>query len=146
MKKKKEHVVPLSNRALEIVRHLRPRKGVLVFSGPDGEKMSDALMLAVIRRMDNRSLKSEGPGWRDLKGKRVVPHGFRSTFRDWAGECTSNPREVIENALAHLLKDKSEAAYARGTQLEKRKALMDSWMQYCAQLPKGKARKPRQNQ
>ena len=57
----------------------------------------------------------------------ITVHGFRSTFRDWAGETTSFPREVIEAALAHRLKDKAEAAYARGDLFEKRRKLMDAW-------------------
>ena len=59
-------------------------------------------------------------------------HGFRSTFRDWAGEITAFPREVIEHALAHQLKDKAEAAYARGSLFQKRQALMADWAAYCA--------------
>ena len=62
----------------------------------------------------------------------VTQHGFRSTFRDWAGETTSYPREVIEHALAHQLKDKAEAAYQRGDLLMKRSQLMSAWGKYCA--------------
>jgi integrase len=62
----------------------------------------------------------------------VTAHGFRSTFRDWAGETTAYPREVIEHALAHQLKDKAEAAYARGTLFDKRAQLMDEWAKHCA--------------
>jgi integrase len=58
-------------------------------------------------------------------------HGFRSTFRDWAGETTAYPREVIEHALAHQLQDRAEAAYARGTLLDKRRHLMDDWARFC---------------
>ena len=57
----------------------------------------------------------------------ITVHGFRSTFRDWAGETTSFPREVIEAALAHRLKDKAEAAYARGDLFAKRREVMDAW-------------------
>ena len=62
----------------------------------------------------------------------LTQHGFRSTFRDWAGETTAHPREVIEHALAHSLKDKAEAAYARGTLMAKRARLMADWGKYCA--------------
>jgi integrase len=62
----------------------------------------------------------------------ATTHGFRSTFRDWAGDCTSFPREVAEMALAHVVKDDTEAAYRRGTALEKRRGLMDAWSKYCA--------------
>jgi integrase len=58
-------------------------------------------------------------------------HGLRSTFRDWAGEVSHHPREVIEHALAHQLKDKAEAAYARGVMLAKRRALMADWARHC---------------
>ena len=61
-------------------------------------------------------------------------HGFRSTFRDWAGETTNYPREVIEHALAHKLKDKAEAAYARGTLFDKRKGLMSDWARECGTI------------
>ncbi len=62
----------------------------------------------------------------------LTVHGFRSAFRDWAGESTNHPREVIEHALAHQLKDKAEASYARGTLFEKRRVLMADWAAHCA--------------
>jgi integrase len=65
----------------------------------------------------------------------LTVHGFRSTFRDWAGETTQHPREVIEAALAHRLKDKAEAAYARGDLFTKRRRLMDDWASYLASVP-----------
>lgn len=58
-------------------------------------------------------------------------HGFRSAFRDWAAECTPHPSEVAEMALAHIIKDKTEAAYRRGELLEKRRALMADWAKFC---------------
>jgi len=64
-------------------------------------------------------------------GSPVTAHGFRSTFRDWAGETTAYTREVIEHALAHQLKDKAEAAYARGTSFDKRRRLMAEWAGFC---------------
>jgi len=64
----------------------------------------------------------------------LTVHGFRSTFRDWAGETTAHPREVIEHALAHQLKDKAEAAYQRGTLLQKRRLLMADWSAYCEKI------------
>ncbi len=129
MKADKEHTIPLSPRAVEIVRAMaKPEAPYLFSGGEDGETLSNAAMLALIKRMDAKATD----GWKDDKGRRIVPHGFRSTFRDWAGECSNFPREVIENALAHQLKDKAEAAYARGTQLAKRKALMESWATFCS--------------
>jgi integrase len=74
--------------------------------------MSDMTLTAVLKRMGRKDL---------------TQHGFRSTFRDWAGETTSFPREVIEHALAHKLKDQAEAAYQRGDLLQKRRLLMEEW-------------------
>lgn len=79
--------------------------------------MSDMALLSVLKRMGHNKL---------------TQHGFRSTFRDWAGETTAYPREVIEHALAHQLKDKAEAAYQRGDLLAKRSCLMTDWGKYCA--------------
>ena len=84
-------------------------------------------LTALLRRMQG----DDAPIWTDTAGEAITVHGFRSTFRDWAGEATAHPREVIEHALAHLLKDKAEAAYARGDLLAKRRALMADWAAYC---------------
>ncbi len=65
----------------------------------------------------------------------MVPHGFRSTFRDWAGEMRPEPREVVERALAHTIPNRAEAAYARSDLLERRRALMDAWGELCSRLP-----------
>ena len=67
-----------------------------------------------------------------MKRSDLTVHGFRSTFRNWAAERTSFPREVAEAALAHVLDDKTEAAYQRGDMLEKRRRLMDAWAEFCA--------------
>ena len=64
----------------------------------------------------------------------ITAHGFRSTFRDWAAERTSFPSEVVGMALAHVVEDKTEAAYRRGDLFEKRRRLMDAWADYCAKL------------
>ena len=66
-------------------------------------------------------------------GIEAVPHGFRSTFRDWAAEETDHPREVIEAALAHVVRNRVEAAYARSDLFERRRILMDDWARYLAQ-------------
>lgn len=119
MKAKKEHRVPLSPQAVAVLREVLPLKGAddaPAFPTPKGGHLSGMAMLAVLRRMGRGDL---------------TVHGFRSTFRDWAGEMTGFPREVIEHALAHQLKDKAEAAYARGTLFEKRRRLMDEWATYC---------------
>jgi integrase len=86
----------------------------------------------LVRGMACDSLaEGELPRWRDGEGRAVVPHGFRSTFRDWAGETRNDGRDVVEAALAHTIKDKAEAAYARSDLLEKRRVLMDAWAEYC---------------
>ena len=91
----------------------------LVFPAPRGGMLSDMTLSAVMKRMKVDA----------------VPHGFRSTFRDWAGESTAYPREVIEHALAHQLKDKAEAAYARGTLFDKRRRLMADWATFIETKP-----------
>jgi len=70
-----------------------------------------------------------------MKRDDITPHGFRSSFRDWCAEQTNFPREIAEAALAHTLKDKTEAAYQRGDLLEKRRKLMDAWSQYANRSP-----------
>lgn len=112
MKAGKEHRVPLTKAALAVISSKKDEDKNLLFPAPRGGKLSDMSLSAVLKRMGI---------------KNITVHGFRSTFRDWAGETTSHPREVIEHALAHQLKDKSEAAYARSDLLEKRRKLMEDW-------------------
>ena len=120
MKAKKEHRVPLSGRALEILRELkgdREQPAGFVFPGERRDQpLSSMALLMLLRRMEVTA----------------TAHGFRSSFRDWVGDKTSFPREVAEAALAHGIGDKAEAAYRRGTALEKRRELMESWASYCA--------------
>lgn len=117
MKAGKEHRVPLSKEAVALLKALpRLEDCEYVFPAPKGGKLSDMALTAVLRRMERADL---------------TQHGFRSTFRDWAGETTAYPREVIEHALAHQLKDKAEAAYQRGDLLAKRARLMVDWAKYC---------------
>lgn len=120
MKANKEHVVPLSSRALEILRAMQAHQtdqSPYVFHGVKiGKHLSNGAFLQILKRMNR---------------KEITPHGFRSTFRDWAGESTAFAREVIEHALAHQLKDKAEAAYQRGTLLNKRAKLMQAWADRC---------------
>lgn len=123
MKARKEHRVPLTQAAVELLGslpHDRREKHALIFASGKGSQFSDMALTAVLRRMDVKD---------------ATVHGMRSTFRDWAGETTSFPREVIEHALAHRLKDKAEAAYARGTLFDKRRKLMDAWSRYLASEP-----------
>ena len=117
MKAGKEHRVPLSDAALALLRELPRIAGTdLVFPAPRGGLLSDMTLVAVTRRM----------------GVAAVPHGFRSTFRDWCSERTNHPREVAEMALAHTIGDKVEAAYRRGDLFEKRRALMSEWAAFLA--------------
>ena len=118
MKAGREHRVPLSNRAMSILKQLRDADcGEFVFPGQKPKKpLSNMAMEMVLRRM---------------KIENATVHGFRSSFRDWAGNVTSFPREVTETALAHVIGDKAEQAYRRGDALDKRRALMDAWAAYC---------------
>jgi integrase len=142
MKARRTHRVPLSAPALGILalmQEQRPEqasRGDLVFPGSDGAMLSDMTISAVVRRMNEAAAGDDPeapPRWRDYEGRSVVPHGFRSTFRDWAGETRSEGREVVERALAHVVRDKAEAAYARSDLLEKRRALMQAWGEWCSQ-------------
>jgi len=118
MKAAREHRIPLSDRALAILEKLsEARTGDLVFPGQRaGKPLSAMAMQMVLRRM-----KLDG----------VTVHGFRSAFRDWAGNETHFPREIAEAALAHVIGDKAEQAYRRGDALEKRRGLMEAWANYC---------------
>lgn len=137
MKGRRTHRVPLSAAALEVLRAVRPdrpRADALVFPGADDAMLSDMTVSAVVRRMNEPAAGDDPeapPRWRDHEGRAVVPHGFRSTFRDWAGETRTEGREVVEHALAHAIKDKAEAAYARSDLLEKRRPLMEAWGAFC---------------
>ncbi len=115
MKAGKEHRVPLSRQALELLKALPKSKSRFVFPAVRGGMLSDMTLSAVTRRM----------------GKEAVPHGFRSTFRDWCAEHTNYPREVAEMALAHTIGNAVEAAYRRGDLFEKRRKLMQEWANYC---------------
>jgi integrase len=120
MKAGKEHRVPLSDRALEIlasVNEVDGKEGFLLPGRSAGEPLSNMAMLKLLQRMGRTDL---------------TVHGFRSTFRDWAAERTKFPNEVVEMALAHAIGDKVEAAYRRGDLFEKRKLLMHTWASYAA--------------
>lgn len=134
MKAGKMHRVPLPPAAVQLLRSIQPRgvtAGALVFPGVrSGKPLSDMSLTAVVRRMNEDS--GDAPTWRDqVSGEAITVHGFRSTFRVWAGERTSQPRELVEAALAHTLKDKVEAAYARTDLLERRRPLMEEWAAHC---------------
>jgi integrase len=116
MKARREHRVPLSARAVEIVQSMQGLS-TFVFPGARHDKpLSDMTLTAALRRMQRGDLTA---------------HGFRSTFRDWCAEQTAYPSEVAEMALAHTVGDKVEAAYRRGDLFEKRRRLMDDWAARC---------------
>lgn len=116
MKAGKAHRVPLNTRAVEIYEYLskhRTNDSLFPSKHHKKENISNMSLIAIMRRMPTYS--------------QYVPHGFRSTFRDWAAETTEYPNETVELALAHTIKNKSEAAYRRQDQLEKRIRLMEEW-------------------
>jgi len=136
MKAGKEHIIPLSNKAVAILNTLTEGSPTdLVFPGVRGGSMSDVTLSKQLKTLHKHKKKLDGVGYVDphQDEKVITPHGFRSTFRDWAGEQTNFQREVIEHALAHQLKDKAEAAYQRKTSVPKRIKLMQEWADYCAQ-------------
>jgi len=141
MKAGKEHTVPLSARALDILKAVQPlnTRGLSeapVFPTTRGGHLSAMAMSMLLRRMHNASKANGGAGYSDPKAKRMATvHGFRSTFREWAGEQTAFARETVEHAMAHQLADKAEAAYQRGNMLPKRVKLMEAWAKYCASIP-----------
>lgn len=133
MKAGREHRVPLSRRALDILHILRPHSGEYIFPSPRGGHLSNMAMAMELRRIHKREVQSGGQGFFDPKQKRpAVVHGFRATFRDWSDEQTDYPHEMKEMALAHTIANKSEAAYRRGDLFEKRRKMMDDWADYCA--------------
>ena len=117
MKSKREHRIPLCGRAVEILeaaRALGDGRGVLVFPSQGGKPIS---ITRLPRMLHNLKVAA-------------VPHGFRSSFRDWAAEETNHPREVVEAALAHVVTNQTEAAYARSDLFDRRRRLMQDWADY----------------
>lgn len=125
MKAGREHVVPLSEPAAALFERMRAyrRAGCdLVFPGQArGKPLSDMTLTKALRDM----------------GLDITAHGFRSTFRDWVAEKTQWPADLAEAALAHVVSDKTVAAYQRGTMLEKRRDLMAAWANYCGSESSG---------
>lgn len=116
MKAGKEHRVPLSPRAVEILEAVKPLNKASLFPADKRGKLSTMAMTMLLRRMKQD----------------CTVHGFRSGFRDWAAECTAYAHEVAEMALAHTIENKVERAYRRGDLFEKRRRLMTDWASYCA--------------
>ena len=130
MKANREHRVPLSSQAMDLLLCLPRVKGNNhIFPGMKaGRSLSNMSLLQFMRGL--------GYGTNGEQGN-YVPHGFRSSFRDWTGEVTSYPRDVAEMALAHTIENKVEAAYRRGDLFEKRRAMMQEWADFI--MPTGKA-------
>lgn len=114
MKAGAEHVVPLSDAAMAVLAKVKPPTftATTPVFGIGGAARSNMAMAMLLRRMNYRH---------------VTTHGFRSTFRDWAGDATSYPREIVEQALAHTIQNKAERAYRRGTAVDRRRMLMEEW-------------------
>ena len=126
MKAHREHRVPLSARALAILREMdADRNGkddnAFIFPGPNPRRpLSNVALLRLLERMQLDNL---------------TVHGFRSSFRDWAAERTNSPNHVVEMALAHTVSDKVEAAYRRTDLFERRRRLMQQWATFCTSAP-----------
>ena len=124
MKAKRHHRVPLSARALQILEAARTFEdgSGLVFPSPRARAISDNTISKLLREL----------------AIEAVPHGFRSSFRDWAAECSDAPREVCELALAHVNSDRVEAAYRRTDLFERRRVLMEDWSRFVEGAVAGK--------
>jgi integrase len=110
--------VPLSDAAVVALKAVKGRSKRYMFPGhKPGSHLSNMAMMQVLKRLDRTG---------------ITVHGFRSTFRDWCAESTNYPSDVAEMALAHALRDKTEAAYRRGDLFEKRARLMADWANYCS--------------
>ena len=127
MKIPRDHRVPLSPPAMLILHELKAKLGrtpdgaAFVFTSPRSTRaLSNMALLATLKRMKHGD---------------ITTHGFRSTFRDWAAECTNFPSEVAEAALAHAVSDAVEAAYRRGDLFDKRRRLMEAWAHFCTRTP-----------
>ena len=120
MKARRAHRVPLSGRALKVLEEARglEQGGGLVFpGGRAGQPLSDMVHTSLLRRL----------------AIPAVPHGFRSSFKDWCIQCTDTPWAVGEAALAHTLGNSTETAYARSDLFERRRVLMEAWATYLAE-------------
>lgn len=140
MKASREHRVPLTDPALAIIEAMpKLADSPYVFAAPRGGMLSDMTLSKVMRDMQARGEKAaqeagldpDTAGWRDPRsGRPAVPHGLRSTFRDWAAERTDYPRDMAEIALAHNVGSEVERAYRRGDMIEKRRAMMADWAKF----------------
>ena len=139
MKMGKEHRVPLSACAVAMLEALpRLRDNLLVFPAARGGQLSDMTLSATMKRMHESDMAQGGTGFIDRTSKRpAVPHGLRSTFRDWAAEMTQFPGDMAEVALAHKISNAVEASYRRGDMIEKRRRMMCDWADFVGGEIKG---------
>ncbi len=139
MKMGKEHRVPLSARAVALLKALPRMKGnPLVFPAARGGMLSDMTLSATMKRMHEAEILQGNTGFLDRVSKRAaVPHGLRSSFRDWVAEQTTYPGEMAEVALAHRISNAVEASYRRGDQIEKRRRMMGDWADFISGRSRG---------
>ncbi len=132
MKMDREHRVPLTDAALQLLEALPKFQGnPLVFPAPRGGQMTDMTMSAAMKRVHAADIAAGGSGFVDrVSGRTAVPHGLRSTFRDWVAERTEFPGDMAEIALAHKISNAVEASYRRGDMVEKRRAMMAAWADF----------------
>lgn len=124
MKARRPHRAPLVGASLQLLEQLpRIEQNPYIFAGARYKRPLSSMALLT-------TMRARGYGVGGDRGD-YVPHGFRSAFRDWCGECTSFPTNVAEAALAHVLPNRTEAAYARGDLFEKRRELMAAWAAFC---------------
>lgn len=137
MKMKREHRVPLTAEAVALLKALPKLEGnPLVFPGARGGQLSDMALSMLMKRQHTAAIAAGGSGYVDRVSKRpAVPHGLRSTFRDWVAERTSYPGEMAEVALAHRISSAVEAAYRRGDMIEKRRQMMADWATFLTVSP-----------
>ncbi len=140
MKAGREHVVPLSAAARALLEALPRLAGTdLLFPGNRARPLSDNTLRAAMRRLHEADLRAGGPGFVDARSNRVaVPHGLRSTFRDWCAE-TGQDRELAEMSLAHVVGSATERAYRRGEMIERRRALLENWSSFLERRAAGGA-------
>jgi integrase len=131
MKNGREHRVPLTAEAVALLESLpRINDSPYVFFAPRGGMLSDMSISAVMRRMQEAEVKAGRPGYLDPRSKRpAVPHGLRSTFRQWAAE-RGYPRDMAEIALAHFIGSEVERAYQRSDMLDRRRVMMADWASF----------------
>ena len=132
MKRGRDHCVPLSSRSFELLEDQRRNNCAFPFANRKGAPLSDMALSLLVKRMHEVSIKNGGEGYLDpFYNKVAVPHGFRSSFKDWARNLTQYADEVSELALAHVNSDSTRAAYARDQLLGLRRQLMQEWAAFC---------------